>query len=185
MNNTKFFSISTPKILHNSVQSLSHVRLFATPWIATCQASLSITNSQSSLKLTSIESVMPSSHLILCRPRLLPSTFPSIRVFSNESTLHLRWPKYWSFSFSISPSNEHPGLIFFRMDWLDLLAVQGTLKSLLRHHSSKASILLRSAFFIVQLSHPYMTTGKTIALTRWTFVGKVMFVLFNTLLTEP
>ena len=125
---------------------------------------------------------MPSNHLILCHPLLLlPSIFPNIRVFSNESALHIRWPKYWSFSFSISPSNEHPGLISFRMDWLDLLAVQGSFKSLLQHHSSKASILLRSAFFIVQLSHPYMTTGKTIALTRWTFVDKVMSLLFNTL----
>ena len=139
-----------------------------------------LTNSRSSLRLTSIESVMPSSHLILCRPLLLlPSIFPSIRVFSNESALHITWLKYWSFSFSISPSNEHPGLISFRMDWLDLLAVQGTLKSLLQHHSSKASVLLHSAFFIVQLSHPYMTTGKTIALTRWTFVGKVMSLVFN------
>ena len=130
----------------------------------------------------SIESVMPSSHLILCRPLLLlPSIFPSIRVFSNESALCIRWPKHWSFSFSISPSSEHPGLISFRMDWLDLLAVQGTLKSLLQHHSSKASILQHSAFFIVQLSHPYMTTGKTIAMTRWTFVGKVMSLLFNML----
>ena len=128
-----------------------------------------------------IESVMPSSHHILCRPLLLPPIPPSIRVFSNESTLHMRWPKYWSFSFNISPSNEYPGLIFFRMDWLDLLAVQGTLKSLLQDHSSKASIFWRSAFFIVQLSHPYMTTGKTIALTRWTFVGKVMSLLFNML----
>ena len=146
------------------------------------QASLSITNSQSSLKLTSIESVMPSSHLILCRPLLLlPPVPPSIRVFSNESTLHTRWPKYWSFSFSISPSNEHPGPIAFRMDWLDLLAVQGTPKSLLQHHSSKASILWCLAFFTVQLSHPYMTTGKTIALTRWTFVGKVMSLVFNML----
>ena len=127
----------------------------------------------------SIESVMPSNHLILCRPLLLwPSIFPSIRAFSNESALHIRWPKYWSFSFNISSSNEYPGLISFRMDWLDLLAVQGTLKSFLQHHSSKASILLHSTFFIVQLSHPYMTTGKTIALTRWTFVGKVMFRLF-------
>ena len=132
------------------------------------QASLSIINSRSSLRLTSIESVMPSSHLILCRPLLLlPPIPPSIRVFSNESTLHMRWPKYWSFSFSIIPSKEIPGLISFRMDWLDLLAVQGTLKSLLQHHSSKASILRHSAFFTVQLSHPYMTTGKTIALTRW------------------
>ena len=130
----------------------------------------------------SIESVMPSNHLILCRPLLLlPSIFPNIRVFSNESALHIRWPNYWSFSFNISPSNEHPGLISFRMDWLDLLAVQGTPKSLLQHHSSKASNLLCSAFFIVQLSHPYMTTGKTIALTRQTFVGKVMFLLFNML----
>ena len=139
---------------------------------------LSITNSWSSLKLTSIESVIPSSHLILCRPLLLlPPIPPSIRVFSNESTLRMRWrwPKYWSFSFSISPSKEHPGLISFRMDWLDLLAVQGTLKSLLQHHSSKPSILWHSAFFTVQLSHLYMTTGKTIALTRWTFVGKVCF----------
>ena len=158
-----------------SVQSLSGVRLFATPSIAARQASLSITNSRSLSKLMSIELVMPSSHLILCHPLLLLlSIFPSIRVFSNESTLRMRWPKYWSFSFSISPSNEHPGLISFRMDWLDLLAVQGTLKSLLQHHSSKASILRCSAFFTVQLSHPYMTTGKTIALTRWTFVGKVM-----------
>ena len=141
---------------------------------------MSITNSQSSPKLSSIESVMPSSHLILCHPLLLlPSIFSSIRVFSNESTLHMRWPKYWSFSFSISSSSEHPGLISFRMDWLDLLAVQGTLKSLLQHRSSKASILWCSAFFTVQLSHPYMTTGKTIALTRWTFVGKVMPLLFE------
>ena len=143
------------------------------PWSAVCQASLSITNCRSLLKLTSIKLVMPSNHLILCHPLLLPpSIFPSIRVFSNESVLCSRWPKDWSFSFSISPSNEHPGLISFRMDWLDLLAVQGTLKSLLQHHSSKASILLSSVFFIVQLSHPYMTTGKTTALTRQTFVGK-------------
>ena len=141
-------------------------------------ASLSITNSQSSLRLTSIESVMPSSHLILCRPLLLlPPIRPSIRVFSKESTLRVRWPKYWNFSFSISPSNEHSGLMFFRMDWLDLLAVQGTLKSLLQHHTSKASILRCLAFFTVQLSHPYMTTGKTIDLTRRTFVGKVMSAL--------
>ena len=134
------------------------------------------------LKLMSIESVMSSNHLILCHPLLLlPSIFPTIRVFSNESALHSRWPKYWSFSFNISPSNVHTGLISFRMDWLDLLAVQGTLKSLLQHHSSKASILRRLAFFIVQLSHPYMTTGKTIALTRWPFVGKVMSLLFNML----
>ena len=160
----------------SSVQSLSRVRLFATPWISARQASLSITNSQSSLKLMSIESVMLSSHLILCRPPCIPIP-PSIRVFSNESTLHMRWPKYWSFSFSISPSNEYPGLISFSMDWLDLLAVQGTLQSLLQHHSSKASILRRSAFFTVQLSHPYMTTGKTIALTSRTFVGKLMSLL--------
>ena len=146
------------------------------------QASLSITNSRSSLRLTSIESVMPSSHLILgCPLLLLPPTPPSIRVFANESTLHMRKPKYWSFSFSISPANEHPGLISLRMDWLDLLAVQGTLKSLLQHHSSKASILWRSAFFTVQLSHPYMTAGKTTALTRQTFVGKVMSLFFNML----
>ena len=164
----------------SSVQSLSHVRLLATPWIAARQASLSITNSQSSLRLTSIKSVMPSSHLILCRPLLLlPSIFPSIRVFSNESALRMRWPKYWSFSFNISPSNEYSGLISFRRDWLDLLAVQGSLNSLLQHYSSKASIFRCSAFFTVQLSHPYMTTGKTLALTRWTFVGKVMSLLFN------
>ena len=151
---------------HNQFSSVAHhVWLFATPWTAAHQASLSITNSQSLLKLMSIEAVMPSNHLILCHPLLLPSVFPSIRVFSNESSLRIRWPKYWSFSFNISPSNEHPGLISFRTDWLDLLAVQGALKSLLQHHSSKASILWRSAFFIVQLSHPYMTTGKTIALT--------------------
>ena len=145
------------------------------PWTAACQAFLSITNSHSLLRLTSIESVMPSNHLILCHPLLLPpSIFPSIRVFSNESVLHIRWPKYWSFSFSISPSNEYAELISFRMDWLDLLAVQGTLKSLLQHHCSEVSILWLSAFFMVQLSHPYMTTGKTIALTRWTFIGKVV-----------
>ena len=161
-------------------QLLSHVRLFATPWITARQASLSITNSRSSLRLTFIKSVMPSSHLILCRPLLLlPPIPPSIRVFSNESTHHMRWPKYWSFSFSIISSKEIPGQISFRMDWLDLLALQGTLKSLLQHHSSKASILRRSAFFTVQLLHPYMTTGKTIALTRRTFVGKVMSLLFN------
>ena len=156
----------------SSVQSLSRVQLFATPWIAARQASLSITNSRSSLRLMSIESVMPSSHLILGRTLLLlPPIPPSIRVFSNESTLHMRWPKYWSFSFSIIPSKEIPGLIF-RMDWLDLLAVQGTLKSLLQHHRSKASILRHSAFFTVQLSHLYITTGKTIALTKRTFVAK-------------
>ena len=166
----------------SSVQSLSRVHLFVTPWTAACQASLSTTNSHSLLKLTSIELVMPSNHLILCHPLLLlPSIFPIIRVFSNESALRIRWPKYWSFSFNISPFNEHPGLISFRMDWLDLLAVQGTLKSLFQHHSSKASILRSSAFFILQLPHPYITTGKTIALTRWTFVDKVMSLLFNML----
>ena len=155
-----------------SDQSLSCVWLFAIPWMAAHQASLSIINSWSPLKSMSIESMMPSNHLILCHPLLLlPSIFPSIRVFFNESPLCIRWPKFWSFSFSISPSNENPGLIF-RMDWLDLLAVQGTLKSLLEYHSSKASILLCSAFFIVQLSHPYMTTGKTIALTRRTLLAK-------------
>ena len=158
---------SLPPTLFSSVQSLSRVQLFATPWTAEHQASLSVTNSRSLPKLMSIELVMPSNHLILCRPLLLlPSIFPSIRVFSNESTLCMRWPKYCSFSFSIIPSKEHPGLMSFRMDLLNLLAVQGTLKSLLQHHSSKASILQHSAFFTVQLSHPYMTTGKTIALTR-------------------
>ena len=165
-------------LLFSSVQSLSHVGLFV---IAAHQASLSIANSQSSPKLMSIESVMPSNHLILCHPLLLPSIFPRIRVFSNESALCIRWPKFWSFSFSINPSNEHSGLISFRMDWLDLLAVQGTLKSLLQHHSSKASILQCSAFFTVQLSHPHMSAGKTIALTRWTFVGKVMSLLLSIL----
>ena len=164
----------------SSVQLLSRVRLFETPWTAVHRASLSITNSWSLLKPTSIQSMMPSNHLILCRPLLLlPSIFPRIRVLSNESVLCIRWPKYWSFS--ISPSNEHPGLIPFRMDWLDLLAVQGTFKSLLQQHSSIASILQRSAFFTVQVSHQYMTTGKTIALTRWTIVGKVMSLLFNML----
>ena len=154
------------------LQLLSCVQLFATPWTAARLASWSIINSGSLLKLMSIESMMPSNHLILCHPLLfLPSIFPSIRVFSNESVLRIRWSKFWSFSFSISPSNEYSGLISFRMDWLDLLAVQGILKSLLQHHSSKASILQHSAFFMVQLSHPYMTTGKTMALTRWTFVG--------------
>ena len=166
----------------SSVQLLSRVWLFATPWTAACQASLSITNSCSSLKLISIDSVMPSSHLILCCPLLLlPTIPPSIRVFSNESTLCIRWPKYWSFSFSIIRSKEIPGLISFRMDWLHLLALQGTHKSLLQHHSSKASILRRSAFFTVQLSHPYMTTGKTIALTKRTLVNKVMSLLLNML----
>ena len=151
----------------SSVQSLSCVWLFATPWTAACQASLSITNSWSLPKLVSIESVMPSTHLFLCHPLLLlPSIFTTIRVFSKESALRIRWPKYWSFSFNISPFNEHPGLISFRMGWLDLLAVRGTLKNLLQHHSSKAPILLCSGFFIVQLSYPYMMTGKTIALTR-------------------
>ena len=165
-----------------SVQSLSRVWLFSIPWTTACRASLSITNSLSLLKLMFIESVMSSNHLILCRPLFpLPSIFPSIRVFSNQSVLHVRWPKHWSFSFSISPSKEYSGLISFRMDWLDLLAAQGTLKSFLQHHSSKTSILQRSAFFMVQLSHPYMTTGRTIALTRWTFVSKVMSLLFNML----
>ena len=168
----------------SSVQSLSCVRLFVIPWNEVCQASLSITNSQSLLRLMCIESVMPSSHLILCHPLLLlPSNFPGNRVFSSESVLCIRWPKYWSFSFSfsISPSNEYSGLISFRMDCLDLLVVQGTLKSFLQHYISKASVLRCSAFLMVQLSHPYMTTGKTIALTRWTFVGKVMSLLFNML----
>ena len=168
-----FISYQLGYAIDRSVQSLSRVQLFVTPWTAACQASLSITNSRSLPKPMSIELVMPSSHLILCQPLLLlPSIFPSIRVFSSESTLHIRWPKYWSFSFSISPSNEHRGLISFRMDWLDLLAVQGTHKSLLQHHSSKASILRPSAFFIVQLSHPYMTTGKTIALTHGPLLAK-------------
>ena len=166
----------------SSVQALSCVRLFVTPWTAACQVSLSITNSWSLLKLMSIELVMPSNHLILCHPLLLaPSIPPSIRVFFNESVFCIRCPKYWSFSFNISPSSEYSGLISFRMDWLDLLAVQGILRSLLQHHSSKAPILQCSAFFIVQLSHLYMTIGKTIALTRWTFVGKVMSLLFNML----
>ena len=170
----------TKAVQFSSVQLLSHVRLFVTPWIGALQASLSITISWSSLRLMSIESMMPSSPLILGHPLLLlPPISPNIRVFSNESTLHMRWPKYWSFSFNIIPSKEIPGLISFRMDWLDLLAVQGTLKSLLQHHSSKASILRCSAFFIVQLSQSYMTTGKTIALTRWTLVGKVMSLLLS------
>ena len=165
-----------------SVQSFSHIQLFATHWTAACQASLSITNSRSSLRLTSIESVMPSSHLTLCYLLLLlPSVFPSLRVFSNESVLCIRWAKYWSFSFNISLSNEYSGLISFRMDWKDLLAVRETLKSLLQDHSSKAAILWYSAFSIVQLSHPYMTTGKNTALTRGIFVGKVMSLLFNML----
>ena len=166
----------------SSVQLLSHVWLFVTPWITARQASLSITNTLRLLKLMSIELVMPSNHIILCRPLLLlPPIPPSIRVFSNESNLCMRQSKYWSFSFSIIPSNEIPGLISFRMDWLDLLAVQGTLKSLLQNHSSNTSIIWCSAFFIVQLSHPYVTTGKTIALTRRTFVGKVVSLLFNML----
>ena len=168
---TSAITLYTLITMLSPVHSLSYVRLFATPWIAARQASLSITNSWSLLKLISIESVMPSSHLILCRPLLLlPPIPPSIRVFSNESTLHMRWPKYWSFNFSISHSNEYPGLISFRMDWLDLLAVQGTLKRLLQHHNSKASILLRSAFFTVQLSHPYVITGKTIALNKLCYI---------------
>ena len=169
--------ISNSKLTRSKVQSLSHIQLFVTPWTEASQASLSINNSWSLLKLMSIESVMPSNHLILCRPLLLlPSIFLSIWVFSNESALHIRWLKYWSFSFSINPSNEYSGLISFRLDWLDLLVVQGTLKSLLQQ-----SILWCSAFFIVQLSHPYMTTGKNIALTRRIFVGKVMSLLFNML----
>ena len=161
---------------------LSHVQLFATPWTAACQASLSNTNSWCLLKLMSTELVMPSNHLIFCHPLLLlPSIFPSIGVLESESVLCIRWPKYWSFSFNISPSDAYSGLIYFRIDWLDLLAVQGTFKSLLQHHNSKASILWHSTFFIVQLSHPYMTTGKTIALTRLTFVGKVMSLLFSML----
>ena len=169
----------------SSVQSLSRVWLFAIPWTAAREASLSFTNCRSLPKPMSIELVMPSNHLILCRSLLLlPSIFPSFRVFSNESALRIRWPKYWSFSFNISPSSEHPGLIWFRLDWLDLLAVQGTLKSLLQYHSSKASILRCSAFFIVQLSHPYMTTGKTVALIRWTFVDNKMSLFFNMLSEE-
>ena len=176
---TQTYSVNTYSVQFSSFHSL-RVRLFAIPWTAARQASLSITNSRSSPRLMSIESVMPSNHLILCRPLLLlPPIPPSNRVFSNELALRMRWPKYWSFSFSISHSNEYPGLVSFRMDWLDLLAVQGTHKSLLQHHSSKASILQYSAFFTVQLSHPYMTTGKTIALTRRTFVDKVMSLLFN------
>ena len=163
-----------------AVQLLSRVPLSATPWTAARHASLSFTTSWSLLKLISLKSVMPSNHLILCHPLLLlPLIFPSIRVFSNESALHIRWPKYWSFSFSISPSNEYSGLISLRTHWFDLFAVQGTLKSLLQHHSSKASVLQCSVFFMVQLSHPYMTTGKTIALTIWTFVDKVMSLLLS------
>ena len=167
----------------SSIQLLSHVQLFATPWTAACQASLSITNSWSVFKPMSFESMMPSNHLILyCPLLLLPSIFPSIRVFTNGSVLHIRWPKYWIFSFSISPSNEYSGLISFRMDCLDLLAVQGTLKSLLQHHSSNASIFQCSASFAVQLSNPHMTTGKTIALTRWTFASKGLLLVKKSLL---
>ena len=166
----------------SSVQSLNRVQHFATPWTAACQASLFITNSWSFLKLISIKVVIPPNHLFLCHPLLLlPSIFPSITVFSRESVLGIRWPKYWSFSFSISPSNEYSGLIFFRIDWIDIHVVQGTLKNILQSHSSKVSIHLCSVFFMVQLSHPYMTTGKTVALTGWTFVGKVMSLLFNML----
>ena len=165
--------------LYSSFQSISRVQLFVTPWTAAHQASLCITNSQSLLKLMSIALVIPLNHLILCHPIIfLPSSFPSIRVFSNESVLHIRLLKYWSFRFNISPSNEYSGLISFRMDWLDLLAVQGTLKTLLQHHSSKASILPCSSFLIVQISHPYMTTGKTIALTRWTILFCFVFIYF-------
>ena len=167
--------------LGDFVQFLGHVRLFLTPWTAASQAFLSFTISWSLLKLTSIELVMPSNHLIFCHPLLLPSVLPSIRVFSNKLVLCIRWPKYWSFSSSIRPSNEYSGLISFRTDWFDFLAVQGTPKSLLQHHSSKASVLRCSAFFMVQFSHPYMTAGKNIALTRWTFVDKVMSLLFKIL----
>ena len=179
----EYCKANSHRLQFTSVQSLSRAQLFVIPWPAACHASLSITNSRSLLKLMSIQSMMSSNYLILCHPLLLlPSIFPSIRVFSNESALRIRWPKYWSFSLSISPASEYSGLISFRMDWLDLLAVQGTLKSLLQHHNSKASNFWYSAFFIAQLSHPYMTAGKTIALTRWTFVGKVMSLLFNMLL---
>ena len=178
----KWYLCCFDSVQFSSVQLLSHVQLFATPWIAAHQASLSITSSRSSLRLTSIESARPSSHLILGRPLLLlPPIPPSIKVFSSEPTLLMRWPKYWSFSFSIIPSKEIPGLISFRMDWLDLPAVQGTLKSLLQHHSLKASILWHLAFFTVQLSYPYMTTGKTIALTRRTLISKEMSLLLNML----
>ena len=169
-------------MLFSSVQSFSGIRLFRTPWAAEHQASLSIINAWSLRKFMSIKSVMPSNHLILCHPLLLlTSIFPRTRVFSNDSVLSIRWLKYWKFSFNISPSNEYSGLISFRMDWLDLLAVQGALKILLQHHSSKASILRHSVLFMVQLSHPYMTTGKTIALIRWPFVVKVIYLLFNML----
>ena len=170
------------RFIYLVVQSLSRVPLFVTPWTAAHHASLSFTTSWSLLKLISFKSVMPSNHLILCNPLLLlPLIFPSIRVFSNESALRTRWPKYWSFSFSISPSNEHSGLISLRTDWFDLLAVQGTLRSLLQHYSSKSSVLWHSAFFVIQLSHPYMTIRKAIALTVQIFIGKVMFLSFNTL----
>ena len=169
------------KFTISSVQSLSCVQLFDTSWTVAHQASLSTINSQSLLRLLSIVSMIPSNHLIFCQLLLLPSIFPRIRVFSNESALHIRWPKYWSFSFNISPSNEYPGLIYFRMEWFDFLAVQRILKSLLQHHNSKASILQCSTLFIVQLSHPYMTTGKTIALIRQAFVDKVTSLLFNML----
>ena len=173
---------SYPHPSEGSQFSCSAMSDFSFPWIIAHQASLSITSSLGLLKLISIESMMPSHHLILCHPLfLLPSIFPSIRVFSKDSVLHIRWPKNWSFSFSISPSNEYLGLISFRIDWLDLLAVQGTLKSLFQHYSSKGSILWRPAFFMVQLSHPFMTTGKNMALTKWTFVGKVVSLLFNML----
>ena len=166
------------------VQSLSYVWLFATPWTAACQVSLSFTISSSLLKFMSIELVMPPNHLILCHPLLfLPSIFPSIRVFSNETALHIRWPKYWSFSFSITSFNDYPGLISFKIDWFDRLALWGTLKSLLQHNSSKASVLQCPPLFMAQLLHPYMTTGKTTALTRWTSVGKIMSLLFNLLST--
>ena len=182
LNEETIFSPLYIFVSFSSVQLLNCVQLFATPWTAARQASLSITNSQSLLKLMYTESVMPSNRLTLCRPLLLlPSILPSIRVFSKSQFFALRWPKYWSFSFSISPSNDYSGLISCRMNWLDLLAVQGTLKSLLQHHSSKAPILRCSAFSIVQLSHPYMTTGKTIALTKWIFAGKIMSLLFNML----
>ena len=181
---TQFNSVQFNSVQFSSVQFslLSRVRIFATPWTAARQTSPSITNLRILPKLMPIELVMPSNHFILCCPLLLlPSIFLSIRVFSNKLVFCIRWPKYWSFSFNVSPSNVHPGQISLRMDWLDLLALKGTVKSLLQHHSSKASILQRSAFFIVQLSHPYTTAGKTIALTRWTFVGKVMSLLFNML----
>ena len=185
LKNSSNYKVKVFMILCCCCSVTQSVQLFAAPWTAARQASLSITDSRSPPKPMSIVSVMPSNHLILCRPLLLlPLIFPSIRVFSNESALHIRWPKYWSFSFNTSPSNEHPGLISFTMDLLDLLAVHGTLKSLLQHHSSKASILLHSALFIAQLSHPYMTNGKTIALNRWTFVGKVMSLLFNMLSSQ-